>query len=149
MAISIEEALLAKAQQDQQNQMGTLPAAALGSGAGALLGAAAGEVPYQGGLLINKLKDRLAEGQGLVPVTKTGMQNVRASIKPGPRFAGGLVGAILGGALGAGAQKAAMQNSPAAVLLAKLQTEGSLSPSETQQLQSVLADTYSNITGAA
>jgi hypothetical protein len=129
--------------------MGTLPAAALGSGAGALLGAAAGELPHQGGLMINKLKDRLAEGQGLVPVTKTGMQNVRASIKPGPRFAGGLVGAILGGALGAGARVEAMQNNPAATLLAKLQTEGSLSPSETQQLQSVLADTYGNITGAA
>ena len=149
MAISIEEALLAKAQQDQQNQMGTFPATALGMGGGALLGAAAGEVPHQGGLLINKLKDRLAEGQGLVPVTKTGMQNVRASIKPGPRFAGGLVGAILGGALGAGARVAAMQDNPAAMLLAKLQTEGSLTPSETQQLQSVLADTYSNITGAA
>jgi len=129
--------------------MGTFPATALGMGGGALLGAAAGEVPYQGGLLINKLKDRLAEGQGLIPVTKTGMQNVRASIKPGPRFAGGLVGAILGGALGAGARVAAMQENPAATLLAKLQTEGSLSPSETQQLQSVLADTYSNITGAA
>ena len=149
MAISIEEALLAKAQQDQQNQMGTFPATALGMGAGALVGTAAGELPHQGGLMINKLKDRLAEGQGLVPVTKTGMQNVRASIKPGPRFAGGLVGAILGGALGAGARVEAMQNNPAATLLAKLQTEGDLSPSETQQLQSVLADTYSNITGAA
>jgi hypothetical protein len=42
-----------------------------------------------------------------------------------------------------------MQDNPAATLLAKLQTEGSLTPSETQQLQSVLADTYSNITGAA
>jgi hypothetical protein len=149
MAISIEEALLAKAQQDQQNQMGTFPATALGMGAGALLGAAGGEVPHQGGLLINKLKDRLAEGQGLVPVTKTGMQNVRASIKPGPRFAGGLVGAILGGALGAGIRSEAIQDNPAAMLLAKLQTQGSLTAYETQQLQSVLADTYSNITGAA
>ena len=34
MAISIEEALLAKAQQDQQNQMGTGTAAVLGGGAG-------------------------------------------------------------------------------------------------------------------
>ena len=149
MAINLEDALLAKAQLDQQNQMGTGTAALLGSGAGALLGATAGEVPYQGGLLINKLKDRLAAGQGLVPVTKTGMQNVRASITPGPRFAGGLVGAILGGALGVGARSEAMQNNPAAVLLAKLQTEGTLSASETQQLQSVLADTYSNITGIA
>ena len=59
------------------------------------------------------------------------------------------MGAILGGALGAGARVEAMQNNPAATLLAKLQTEGSLTPSETQQLQSVLADTYGNITGAA
>ena len=149
MAISIEEALLAKAQQDQQNQMGTGTAAVLGGGAGALLGAAAGAVPYQGGLFINKLKDRLAAGKGLTPVSKTGMQGMRSAVKPGPRFAGGLVGAILGGSLGAGVQREAMQDNPAAVLLAKLQTEGSLSPSETQQLQSVLADTYSNITGAA
>ena len=149
MAISIEEALLAKAQQDQQNQMGTFPAAALGSGAGALLGAAAGEVPNKMGLQINKLKDYLAAGQGLVPATKTGMQNIRASIKPGPRFAGGLVGAILGGGLGAGIRAEAMQDNPAAMLLAKLQTQGSLTAYETQQLQSVLADTYSNITGAA
>jgi len=146
MAISIEEALLAKAQQDQQNQMSTGTAALLGSGAGALAGAAAGAVPYEVGNQINKLKDRLRGGETLVSGP---MQNMRKAVRPGPRFAGGLVGAILGGALGAGAQQAAMQDNPAAVLLAKLQTEGSLSPSETQQLQSVLADTYSNITGAA
>jgi hypothetical protein len=146
MAISIEEALLAKAQQDQQNQMSTGTAALLGSGAGALAGAAAGAVPYAVGNQINKLKDRLRGGETLVSGP---MQNMRKAVRPGPRFAGGLVGAILGGALGAGAQQAAMQDNPAAVLLAKLQTEGSLTPSETQQLQSVLADTYSNITGDA
>jgi hypothetical protein len=146
MAISIEEALLAKAQQDQQNQMSTGTAALLGSGAGALAGAAAGAVPYAVGNQINKLKDRLRGGEALVSGP---MENMRKAVRPGPRFAGGLVGAILGGALGAGAQKAAMQDNPAAVLLAKLQTEGSLTPSETQQLQSVLADTYGNITGAA
>ena len=146
MAISIEEALLAKAQQDQQNQMSTGTAALLGSGAGALAGATAGAVPYAVGNQINKLKDRLRGGEALVSGP---MENMRKAVRPGPRFAGGLVGAILGGALGAGAQKAAMQDNPAAVLLAKLQTEGSLSPSETQQLQSVLADTYGNITGAA
>ena len=136
MAISIEEALLAKAQQDQQNQMSTGTAALLGSGAGALAGAAAGAVPYEVGNQINKLKDRLRGGETLVSGP---MQNMRKAVRPGPRFAGGLVGAILGGALGAGAQQAAMQDNPAAVLLAKLQTEGSLTPSETQQLQSVLA----------
>ena len=142
MAISIEEALLAKAQQDQQNQMSTGTAALLGSGAGALAGATAGAVPYG----LGQLKDRLMKGKELVSGP---MDSMRKAVRPGPRFAGGLVGAILGGALGAGAKEAAMQNSPAAVLLAKLQTEGALSPSETQQLQSVLADTYGNITGAA
>ena len=146
MAISIEEALLAKAQQDQQNQMSTGTAALLGSGAGALAGAAAGAVPYAVGNQINKLKDRLRGGEALVSGP---MENMRKAVRPGPRMAGGFVGALLGGGLGAVAQQAAMQNSPAAVLLAKLQTEGSLSPSETQQLQSVLADTYSNITGIA
>ena len=149
MAINLEDALLAKAQLDQQNQMGMGTAAILGGGAGALLGVAAGEVPNKMGLQINKLKDYLAAGQGLVPATKTGLQNVRASIKPGPRFAGGLVGAILGGALGAGIREEAVQDNQAAMLLAKLQTQGSLTAYETQQLQSVLAETYSNITGAA
>jgi hypothetical protein len=146
MAINLEDALLAKAQLDQQNQMGMSTAALLGSGAGALIGATAGAVPHSLGLQINKIKDRLAEGQGLV---RSPMQKVKTAVRPGPRMAGGFVGALLGGGLGAAAQQAAMQNSPAAVLLAKLQTEGSLSPSETQQLQSVLADTYSNITGIA
>ncbi len=142
MAISIEEALLAKAQLDQQNQMGMGTAALLGGGAGALVGATAGTVPYG----LGKLKDRLMKGKELVSGP---MDSMRKAVRPGPRMAGGFVGALLGGGLGAAAQQAAMQNSPAAVLLAKLQTEGSLSPSETQQLQSVLADTYSNITGIA
>ena len=146
MAINLEDALLAKAQLDQQNQMGMSTAALLGSGAGALIGATAGAVPHSIGLQINKIKDRLEGGQGLV---RSPMQKVKTAVRPGPRMAGGFVGALLGGGLGAAAQQAAMQNSPAAVLLAKLQTEGSLSPSETQQLQSVLADTYSNITGIA
>lgn len=142
MAISIEEALLAKAQLDQQNQMGMGTAALLGGGAGAIAGATAGAVPYG----LGKLKDRLMKGKELVSGP---MDSMRKAVRPGPRMAGGFVGALLGGGLGAAAQQAAMQNSPAAVLLAKLQTEGSLSPSETQQLQSVLADTYSNITGIA
>ena len=141
MAITLEDALLAKAQLDQQNQISMGTAALLGGGAGALIGATAGEVPHSLGLQINKIKDRLAEGQGLV---RSPMQKVKTAVRPGPRMAGGFVGALLGGGLGAAAQQAAMQNSPA-----KLQTEGSLSPSETQQLQSVLADTYSNITGIA
>ena len=142
MAINLEEALLAKAQQDQQTQLSAGTAALLGSGAGALVGTAAGEVPYG----LGKLKDRLTGGANQV----TGaMNSMRNAVIPGPRFAGGLVGAILGGALGANVRSEAMQNNTAAMLLAKLQTEGTLSSAETQQLQNVLSDTYSNITGVA
>ena len=56
MAINLEDALLAKAQLDQQNQMGMGTAALLGGGAGALVGATAGAVPHSIGLQINKLR---------------------------------------------------------------------------------------------
>jgi hypothetical protein len=138
MAISIEEALLAKAAQDEQSRMGLGTATALGAGLGALTGATAGAVPHAAGLQINKIKDRLAAGQGLAPVPNTGMRGIR--------FAGGLVGAILGGGLGAGARQAMMENSPAATLLAKIQTGQELTPVETQMLENELATTYSNIT---
>ena len=74
------------------------------------------------------------------------MRGVRNAVKPGMRFAGGLVGAILGGGLGAGIRQATMQNSPAATLLAKIQTGQELTPVETQMLENELATTYSNIT---
>lgn len=146
MAISIEEALLAKAAQDQQERMSLGDSAIIGSGLGALAGATAGSIPHRAGVEINKLKDRLALNQGL---SRTNYQNFKTAIKPGPRFAGGLVGAILGGALGAGIRQATMQNSPAAVLLAKIQTGETLTPVEQQMLKSELASTYSNIIGAA
>ena len=149
MAISIEEALLAKAAQDEQNRMGLGTATALGAGIGALTGATAGAVPYAAGLQINKIKDRLRAGQGLAPALNTGMRGIRAAGRPGPRFAGGLMGAILGGGLGAATRGAMMQNSPAATLLAKIQTGQELTPVETEMLENELATTYSNITGAA
>ncbi len=149
MAISIGEALLAKAAQDEQNRMGLGNATALGAGIGALTGATAGAVPHAAGLQINKIKDRLAAGQGLVPVPNTGMRSVRAAVRPGPRFAGGLIGAILGGRLSAEVRQATMQNSTAATLLAKIQTGQELTQVETQMLENELATTYSNITGAA
>jgi hypothetical protein len=65
------------------------------------------------------------------------------------RFAGGLVGAILGGGLGAGARQAMIENSTAATLLAKIQTGQELTPVETQMLENELATTYSNITRGA
>jgi len=145
MAISIEEALLAKAAQDEQDRIGLGSATALGAGLGALTGATAGSVPHAAGLQINKLKDQLAARQGLVPVPNTGMRSIRNAVRPGMRFAGGLVGAILGGGLAAAGQKATTGNSTAATLLAKIQTGQQLTPVELQALENELATTYSNI----
>jgi hypothetical protein len=149
MAISIEEALLAKAAQDEQDRISPGSSTALGAGLGALTGATAGAVPHAAGLQINKLKDRLAAGQGLVPAPNTGMRGIRNAVRPGTRFAGGLVGAILGGGLGAGARQAMMENSPAATLLAKIQMGEELTQVEKSMLQNELASTYSNITQGA
>ena len=90
----------------------------------------AGSPAHNAGVLINKMSGRQPN-----------------RIKPGMRMAGGLVGAILGGALGAGARQMMVQESPAARILAKVQTEGELSHADTQALQNILADTYSNTLG--
>ena len=61
-------------------------------------------------------------------------------------MAGGLVTAILGGAVGAGARNAMTANSPAASLLAKLQVQGQLNSSDQRNLERILGDTYKNTT---
>ena len=61
-------------------------------------------------------------------------------------MAGGLVGAILGGALGAGVQQMAFSESPAARMLAKIQTQGrSCLHQKLQQLDQRLGRTYNQI----
>jgi hypothetical protein len=130
MAVSIEDILLARAQQDEQGQMGTGTAAGIGATAGSILGMVAGQPVHNAGVLINKMSGRQPN-----------------RVKPGVRMAGGLVGAVLGGALGAGAREAMMSESPAARMLAKVQTQGELSYADQQQLEDILADTYSNIVG--
>ena len=130
MAVSIEDILLARAQQDEANRPSTGTAASLGATGGALLGMIAGQPVHNAGVLINKMSGRQPN-----------------PIKPGVRMAGGLVGAVLGGALGAGTRQAVMQESPAARMLAKIQTEGELSYADEQALQNILADSYSNTLG--
>ena len=126
MAVGIEDILLARAQQDEQNRMSIGTGALIGAG---LTGAA--------GLSVGDLGQRL----------KAGILGKGSRFQPGMRMAGGLVGAVLGGALGAGASQMMQQESPAARLLAKLQVQGDLSASDQQALQNVLADTYSNTLG--
>ena len=63
------------------------------------------------------------------------------------RMAGGLVGAILGGGLGMGVRQMMVNESPAANMLAKMQSQGTLNPMDRNQLQSVLRDMYNNPQG--
>ena len=70
-------------------------------------------------------------------------------VKPGMRMAGGLVGAVLGGASWSWCSANAMiQESPAARMLAKgSDPTGELSYADQQALENILADTYSNTLG--
>ena len=131
MAVSIEDILLARSMADSDQQ--------LDPGQGALLGAG---IAGAAGIGYTDLAARLR------PQTQMDIMPPRGyRLKPGHRMAGGLVGAILGGALGAGTASMMKQNSPAADILAKLQVQGELNAVDQQALQSILADTYSNTLG--
>ena len=103
---------------------------------GALIGAG---LMGTAGITVGDLAQRLGASQG--PKT------IGQRLTPGRRFAGGLVGAILGGGLGTVVAQEAKQSSPAAAMLAKLQTNGDLTPSEINSLQGMLASTYNNALG--
>jgi len=60
------------------------------------------------------------------------------------RMAGGLVGAIMGGGLGLGVRQMMVRESPAANMLAKLQSTNQLGAMDRMQLQTVLKDIYNN-----
>ena len=126
MAIGIQDILLARAQEDAErsNQIGTA-STILGAGLGGTVGISVGD-----------LQQRLAAGNK--------EKTMLGRAKPGYRMAGGLVGAILGGALGAGTKELMMANSPSAEILAKLQTQGDLDAADTEALQRILGDTYSS-----
>jgi hypothetical protein len=116
MASSIEDILMAKAIADAEDQPGY--AGAIGFG---------GAVGTGAGMLA-------------APVAKNA--GFRGNLRS--RMAGGLVGAIMGGTLGGGIRQMAVQESPAAALLARIQAQGQLNPLDRAQLQSVLKDIYSN-----
>ena len=116
MASSIEDILYAKAIADAENQPGFSGAIGFGGALGTGAGMLAAPV----------VKDA---GFG---------RNLRS------RMAGGLVGAIMGGGLGAGIRQMAIQESPAANLLARIQAQGQLDPLDRAQLQSVLKQIYNN-----
>ena len=102
----------------------------LGAAGGGLMGAAAGTIPHKIGAAVNALKGSPA----------TGMR----SLRPGFRTAGGLTGAILGGALGAGMAGIMKSESPAARLMGKLQAGGDIDEYDRIQLANELASIYNN-----
>ena len=122
----IEQILLAKAAQDAEQGPRLSDMVALGAGGGAALGALAG-IPFD------------AVGRGIGKLRGTNRM-----LKPGLRMAGGLVGAIIGGGLGAAAQQqAARETGEAGALLAKIQAQGGVSALDQVRLEAVLKDAYS------
>jgi len=124
--MDLEQILLAKAAQDAEQGPRLSDMTALGAGVGAALGTMSGGVAHT----LARLGRKPPEGM--------------AKLRPGMRFAGGLAGAVLGGVLGASAQRA-MTNEPSGAgrLLAKMQAQGGLNEMDKLQLESILAETYS------
>ena len=122
----IEQILLAKAAQDAEQGPRLSDMVALGAGGGAALGALAG-IPF----------DAVGRGIGR-------LRGTNRALKPGSRMAGGLVGAIIGGGLGAAAQQQAMRETgEAGALLAKIQSQGGMDALDQVRLEAVLKDAYS------
>ena len=122
----IQQVLLAQAAQEAEEGPRLSDMVALGSGGGAALGALMGVVPH-------------AVGRGVGHI-----RGNNRMLKPGARMAGGIIGALLGGGLGAAAQQQmANEAGPAGALLAKIQAQGGLMPGDEARLESVLRDAYS------
>ena len=122
----IEQILLAQAAREAEQAPELIPSMALGAGGGAAIGALLGTPAHM-------------VGKGIGSLRKT-----NAMMKPGLRMAGGLVGALVGGGLGAGIQQAALSEpSGAGALLAKIQAQGEISAEDELQLESILREAYS------
>ena len=135
----IEQILLAQASREAEQGPRLSDAIGLGAGIGAAVGTMGGIIPHRAGNLINAGKDALAARQGLTP--KGG--GIGRAIKPGFRMAGGLMGLVAGGALGAGMQQAMVREpSGAGALLAKMQAQGGLGVEDQNRLEMVLRDAY-------
>jgi hypothetical protein len=125
--LSPEEALLMQAAYDERDRQQQMNAAGLlGAAGGAAMGVAGGQVPHS----ISRLLQGAPQGMN--------------KVKPGFRAAGGVVGAILGGALGAGTAAVMKSDSPSARLLGKMQSGQELDVIEKEAVAQELAKLYSN-----
>ena len=125
--LTTEEILLFKAVKDEEERQQAMQASGLlGAGVGGVALGSLGNAAHQVGRGLNALARRTPN-----------------AVKPGFRVAGGLTGMILGGALGAGVSAMMQKESPAARLMAKMQT-GSMDEFSTKELENMLAATYNN-----
>jgi hypothetical protein len=142
---SINDVLLYQAQLDAANKEDNTDAAVVGAILGGSTGLAAGSAEKNIRDMPNRLRDVLAARQGLTPVKPpTGTAVKQAIQKNKPRFAGGTVGAVLGGLLGVAAKQYTNQESMAADLLAKRLAGEPLSDQEARAVQQVYSNTISN-----
>ena len=138
---SLEEILAYKAAEEAERQPDVIMGGTvLGATGGSLLGMMAGIPVHKVGNSVNAIRDNLAAKQGL-----SAPRNPMKALKPGYRMAGGLVGMILGGGLGAGIAQQATEDNPAAQLLAKLQVTGSLNTREAAALENIVSQYYGSV----
>ena len=138
--MNLEDILAAKAMQIEEDNASLLnPGITIGAGGGALAGILAGQPVHSVGKEINAGKDALAARQGLSAVRRP-----MTALKPGARMAGGLVGMIVGGGLGAATAAMARQENYAADLLGKIAAGGDLTTADKYMLQQAVADSYKN-----
>jgi hypothetical protein len=124
---SVEDVLLMRALEDAGNVPDASAAATVGGSLGAGIGALAGNDLVRVGDAFNR---RIGRKPPL--------------LTPGPRMAGGLVGLILGGGLGAGTREMMIQNSPGAAMLAKIRS-GNFTSADKYQLERILEETYARM----
>ena len=150
----IEQILLAQAAMEAEQGPRLSDAIAVGAGGGAALGALVGAVPHELGKIYSHYASPAPQiTAGLAktnPMARVGSQarglyqNAGKVLKPGTRMAGGLIGAVLGGGLGAALQQEAI-NEPggAGALLARIQSQGGMNPGDQAELEQVLRQAYS------
>ena len=122
--MNIEEILLAKAIEDAA----AIPTMGEATTIGGLIGALTMGEPINQAKALGK---SMKKGKG-------------TAFKPGRRAGQALIGSLLGGSLGAGAREMAIQGSPEAAILAKIQA-GTATAGDVYTLEKLLGSTYAEM----